>query len=526
MVSNSSHCTLLKRAKLLGWTLGVGLLLISANCRSEDYNKIFKKLSDLENEVQALKAELAAEKGKTTHAPLAEASPELTGSATSPEIYEALFRPQSTQAVTATAPGTPAPSDAAQKRKQELGQFGITYRSDGFAVDGLRFGAYGESLFGRKESGAGWNNGFDANRVVLLGTYQVSDDIFFNTEIEFEHGGIANDADDKLGGAIEVEQLFIDFRATDHFTWRSPGVDVVPVGYVGLFHEPTQFYSTNRPEIYNGLIPATWFAPSTGAYGKVIDGLNYQFQLSSGLEDSGTVADDEDGSVPIGGYAAGISGSDALSLARSPIGDRLQLGNNLAYTLRLSYTPEFLPGLSGSSSVYYTNNTTPRGAYGTNPNGSTRALGKSDLIMFDSEVRYRIPATGIELRAEYVHTGFGDTDNLRANNDGDATNNVGNSMYGYSFEAAYHVDLRPNSKEKWEFVPFYRFSEINLQTAGAHGSDVEGRTGSGLQQYHTFGTAIFPTPKVVLKADYQFVLDNDDQSPDQKAFLGAVGFFF
>ena len=75
----------------------------------------------------------------------------------------------------------------------------------------------------------------------------------------------AADEDDKLGGAVEVEQLFIDFIANDHFAWRSFGVDVVPVGYINLFHEPTQYYSTNRPEIYDALIPSTWYAPSTSA---------------------------------------------------------------------------------------------------------------------------------------------------------------------------------------------------------------------------------------------------------------------
>jgi hypothetical protein len=97
--------------------------------------------------------------------------------------------------------------------------FGLGYRSH--AV--LSIGAYGELKFGgnEQESG-GWKNGFDAQRIVLLPTYQITDNIIFNAEIEFEHGGIAEDADDKLTGAIELEQAYVDFLFNEHFNWRSP----------------------------------------------------------------------------------------------------------------------------------------------------------------------------------------------------------------------------------------------------------------------------------------------------------------
>jgi len=92
----------------------------------------------------------------------------------------------------------------------------------------LSIGAYGELKFGGNEASGGWKDGFDAQRIVLLPTFQITDNIIFNAEIEFEHGGIADDADDKLTGAIELEQAYIDFLFNEHFNWRSPGVDVVP----------------------------------------------------------------------------------------------------------------------------------------------------------------------------------------------------------------------------------------------------------------------------------------------------------
>jgi len=391
--------------------------------------------------------------------------------------------------------------------------FGLGYRSH--AV--LSIGAYGELKFGGVEEPEGWRNGFDAQRIVLLPTYQITDNIIFNAEIEFEHGGIADDADDKLTGAIELEQAYIDFLFNEHFNWRSPGVDVVPFGFINLFHEPTQFYSVNRPELDNNLIPTTWFEGSTSIYGKIVDNLNYQFQINTGLEDIG-----ENGGVPEGPYEAGISGTEALDLARTPIGDFNQTKDALAYTLRLSYTPPFIPGLAGSTSVFFTPNVEPRGAH----SDTGRGLGDSSVTMFDTEVRYRIPKTGFEFRGEFVDVWFGSPANVRANNDGDPENNVGDSMWGFSLEAAYHIDLGDFVRNGWELVPFYRYTYENLQTGGFAGSDQNMPTGQGRRQFHTIGLALFPTPQVVLKLDYQFALDDAPDSPHADHFLGAVGFFF
>ena len=149
---------------------------------------------------------------------------------------------------------------------------------------------YGEIKFGAMQnphSGGQWQSGFDMGRVVLLPTYQVTDNIVFNAEIEFEHGGIAFATDDKRGGVVSIEQAFFDIRVNDYFIFRSPGVDLIPISFNNLYHEPTLFYSVQRPELANGLIPSTWWAPSTGFYGKIVDGLNYQFQISQSAEDFG-----------------------------------------------------------------------------------------------------------------------------------------------------------------------------------------------------------------------------------------------
>ena len=51
-------------------------------------------------------------------------------------------------------------------------------------------------------------------------------------------------------------------------------------------------------------------------------------------------------------------------------------------------------------------------------------------------------------------------------------------------------------------------------------------TGAGQTQFHSAGLAVFPTPKIVLKATYQHVKNNDPVGALSDSFLGAVGFFF
>jgi len=395
-------------------------------------------------------------------------------------------------------------------------------------IQGLKLGAYGEVKFGSQQNpnhNGQWQTGFDMARLVLLPTFQFTDSIIFNSEIEFEHAGSGFDDDDKLHGTAEVEQLWVDFKISPYFNVRSPGIDLVPVGYINQHHEPTLFYSVNRPELANRLVPTTWAVPSASVYGKIVDDLSYQFQVSTSLEDfgSGFDARTEGNSPPPfpTGYAPGISGTDGLIFARPPRGDFAQLSNTLAYAFRLGYTPPFIPGLAGSTSVYFTPNTTPRDAY----SDTGLPLHHSSLTMVDSELRYRLPGTGFEARGEFVEVFFGSPRDLRANNDSDPENNVGNRMYGLSAEVAYHIPIGTFLGSAWEAVPFYRYTYEDLQTSGYKGSDVNAPTGAGKLQFHTLGVAVFPTPQLVLKLTYEKVLDRQSGGAKSDSILGGLGFY-
>lgn len=396
---------------------------------------------------------------------------------------------------------------------EKMSKYSFIYKS----LDRISFGAYGEAFVRWQDSPTGSHTGFDARRLVLLPSFRVTDHIIFNAEIEFEHGGAASavDGDSKTfeGGNVEIEQLYVDFLLNEHFNWRSLGVDLVPIGYINLFHEPTNFYSTERPELYRELIPSTWMEGSTSIFGKIVDGLNYQFQVSTGLEDN---AETQEAGVPVGA----INGVSGIREARPSIGEFNQSNNDFGYAARLSYQPSFIPGLAGSTSAYFTR-TTPR-----QPIGNPVVLGDTNIWIVDTELRYRVPKTGLELRGDYVHILFDNAKNLGANNDGNPTNNTGDQMFGFYAEAAYHLDMRSFSKIPGEFVPFYRYSFIDLQTGSYRGSDVNVSTGQGHRQYHTFGGAYFPVPQVVLKLDYAVAMDEQPFGPNANRLQGGIGFFF
>jgi len=487
---------------------------------------LMQKLEAMEKRMRTLESELKQQKKQAPAA--AQAAPVMPPQSGGPRLANGA-KPTATP-LQPTDAMAKAIADTAKDKKNDLFGAGGTPVP---GIPGMKIGMYGEIKFGSVQNPNAaipgqWQNGFDMARLVLLPTYQVTDNIVFNAEIEFEHAGTGFDNDDKLHGTAEIEQAFFDLRFNDHFTLRSPGVDLVPISFNNLYHEPTLFYSVQRPELANGLIPSTWVAPSAGFYGKIVDGLNYQVQFSQSAEDFGDSFDkrSDGGAIIPGAYDAGVNGLDALGLSHAPLGDFRQLSNQIAYAGRLSYTPSFIPGFAGSSAVYYSPNITPRGAHADDGT----PLGSNSMLILDTEARYRVPQTGLELRAEYAYVRFGNPENLRANNDSLDDNNVGKDMYGYSGEIAYHVPMGNILGSDWEAVPFYRYTRQNLQTGAVFGIDpVNGfnnPTGHGDTTFHDIGIAVFPNPSLVFKLNYTKITDKSATGPQNDQVLGGVGWLW
>ncbi len=381
--------------------------------------------------------------------------------------------------------------------------------TDGFFKSkGLTVGFYGEAKYRFPESGA---NAFDAHRYVLSPSYAINDWLVFNSELEFEHGGMDETSGttgngtqrSRFDGEIEIEQFYVDILLSPYFNVRSLGIDLVPVGRINKHHEPTTFYSTERPELYREIIPSTWFEPSVGVFGKIVEGLGYQLMVSSGMEDA--IA---------GSTSVGINAANGMRGARPRM--RRAEENNLAYSGRLHYTG--IQGFDASSSFYVTQ------VKGFERRSSTVAL-------FDVEASYRIPKTGLELRGDFAYWHIDAPENLLANNNASATDNVGGRMFGWYVEAAYHFwpdAFRHGKGSEMDFVPFIRFSQIVTQDDLESGTELD--NGSTNKDFLTLGAAWLLNPNFVLKADYRRNLDGtaatERSESNQDYFQVGAGVFF
>lgn len=377
-----------------------------------------------------------------------------------------------------------------------------------FKGKGLSMGFYGEAKYRFPQSGA---NAFDPHRFVLTPSYAINDWIVFNSELEFEHGGIDETSGttgngtqrSRFDGEIELEQFYVDLLLNPHFNIRSLGIDLVPVGRINKYHEPTTFYSTERPELYREIIPSTWFEPSAGVFGKIVDGLDYQLMISSGLEDAIS-----------GSTSVGINASGGMRGARPRV--RRADENNLAYSGRLHFNG--IQGLDASSSFYVTQ---VKGFEG----------GRSTVALFDVEAAYRVPKTGLEVRGDFAYWHIDSPQNLLANNNGSATDDVGKRMFGWYLEAAYHFwpeAFKKGKASEMDLVPFIRFSQIVTQDDMVSGTELD--NGTTNKDFLTAGVAWLLNPNFVLKADYRRNLDGtastERSDANQDYFQLGAGVFF
>jgi hypothetical protein len=379
-----------------------------------------------------------------------------------------------------------------------------------FKSKGLSIGFYGEAKYRFPEEA---NAVFDPHRFVLTPSYQLNDWLIFNSELEFEHGGIderSGRSRSRFDGEIELEQFYVDILVNEHFNIRSLGIDLVPVGRINKYHEPTVFYSTERPELYREIIPSTWFEPSVGVFGKIVEGWDYQLMASTGMED---FIPSQDG--------PGVTAANGFRDARPRL--RAADESNPAFSGRLRFNG--IPGLDASTSFYVTE---MQGV-----NRSQTWVGLADI-----EFAYRVPKTGLELRGDFAYWHIDKPSNLLANNNTNAlgalvlNDDVGKAMYGWYVEAAYHFwpeSWRNGRGKEMDLVPFVRYTDIVTQTR-LQGPSQERDDGSTNKDFLTVGLAYFLNANFVLKADYRFNLNGSEaverQAANQDYFQIGAGVFF
>lgn len=189
-------------------------------------------------------------------------------------------------------------------------------------------GGYGELHYNNLSDGNNAGNELkqlDFHRFVLFVNHEFNDDIRLFTELEIEHAFVEDTADGSNGGAVELEQAYVQFDLGEH-TKANAGLFLIPVGILNETHEPPTFYGVERNPVEKNIIPTTWWEGGAMLSGNNDSGFSYDIALTSGL----------DGGTSIRGGRQKVSKATA---------------NNLAATGRIKYTG--VAGLELASTVSY-----------------------------------------------------------------------------------------------------------------------------------------------------------------------------
>jgi hypothetical protein len=333
------------------------------------------------------------------------------------------------------------------------------------AASPLHVGGYGEyhSSFVKDGSKAS-----DPHRFVLYLGYDFSDRISLHSEVELEHGFVAEG-----NGEVSLEQLYADLWLTNTMGLRF-GRMLNPLGIINARHEPTTFNGVERPALETFIIPSTWSQDGLGAWGRLGEDVSYELQLTSGLDGSGF------------GDVKGIRGGR--------LNERPGLGDP-ALSGRLDWRPTGLDDLRLGASFY--SGGADNGNKGLDPGVEARV----DIGALDFEYsRGKLDLRGVLVKSHV--TGAADLNAAFGNN-------VGKEQAGWYVEAGYHLLAISASSDLVGFLRLEEYDTLETLASGGLTNPAAARNET------TVGLGWWLTPSFVLKADYQFLDDNTGTRPNQ-----------
>jgi len=313
----------------------------------------------------------------------------------------------------------------------------------------------------------------DNYRAIFYIGYKFTDNIIFNSEIEFEHGG----AEGGSGEAI-VEFASIDFLIRPEFNVRA-GQILVPVGHINMKHEPTMFNAVNRPETEKYIIPSTWGENGILTYGTLGD-----FDYTAGIVASLN--------------SAKGTGKKTWRSARQ--GGRESKAEDFAFVGRLEY--HALDSLDLTTSIF------------TGDSGQNQAgLDGVSTTIWEAHAVYK--EGPIELTALYANATVDGEKNLATFHADTAVSSEGT---GYYVNAAYNIN------EKW--TPFIRYENYNAEDETLTYNTATKTILKGSEKdtkITALGVNYRPHPNVILKADY---LLYDNKGTDDDRLELSMGYIF
>lgn len=349
---------------------------------------------------------------------------------------------------------------------------------------GLSIGGYGEALYQAHEGDKGdATDNADLERIVLYAGYKFTDNILFNSEIEFEHATTGEGSEER--GEVSVEFAALDFFINSKANIRA-GLVLMPMGFINQIHEPPFYFGNHRPEVEQKIIPSTWREVGVGLFGAITPNLTYTTYVVNSLN------------------ADGFS-SDGIRESRG--GGSNAKAENFGYVARMDYTPSGLPGLSVGGSAFV----------GNTGQNQSYAGQKVDVFtqLYEGHVQWKYRGLEFRTLGSWGHINNADILSLAK----DQT--IGSENYGWYTELGYDVLplLFPNSNQY--LAPFFRYEQLDtIATAPIGFADDETKD----RQIYQFGLHYKPVPNVVIKADYRNFTAKKGIAPDD--FNLGFGFIF
>ncbi|MDO9424245.1 MAG: hypothetical protein Q7T40_08665 [Methylobacter sp.] len=357
---------------------------------------------------------------------------------------------------------------------------------------GLSIGGYGEANYqvrvddqgGRDNKGKPKNpDNADLERLVLYVGYKFTDNILFNSEIEFEHASVEGSGNGN--GDVSIEFAALDFFIDPIANVRA-GMVLLPMGFLNQMHEPPFYFGNNRPEVERQIIPSTWREIGVGLFGQITPELTYTTYVVNGMD-------------------AADFGSAGIRSGRQK--GAQALAEDLAFVGRMDYTPSALPGVTVGGSAYL----------GNSGQNQTFANQQVDVFTQLYEAHLQWKYRGLEFRTLGSWGHIDDAEVLSAAKG----QTIGSENYGWYSELGYDV-LPLLVKDTTQYLaPFFRYEQMDTIASAPTGfSDDETKD----RKIYQFGLQYKPIPNVVIKADYRNFTAKRGSVPDD--FNLGFGFIF
>jgi len=341
----------------------------------------------------------------------------------------------------------------------------------------LSIGGYAQIDYNRPKNEI---SNIDLHRMVLFVGYQFNDKVSFESEIEFEHVK-----------ELEVEQAFINYRLGSNITAKA-GLMLVPMGLINQTHEPTTFFTVNRPSQDRNIIPTTWSQIGIGLSG-IINNLSikYQAYIFNGIKS----------------YQNGtpfLRGIDGLRKGRRNVAEAFSSQAN--FSAKINYFG--LTGLNIGLAGYFGNTQT------------------TDLTLKDSYVG--VSMIGLDavyqknnwiVRGQYVVNNLSNT----AAYNNFTGRDIGSKMTGFYLESGYNILPFFNRKASEKLLIFSRYETYDTQASVANNII---RNKAYNRNITTFGLNYFMAPGAVFKVEYQYRGNGFSNNAVANQFNMGIGLAF